>query len=310
MEMLRSGNVRAMVVSRIFWLRLNVELMFMPMDQSLYEDSYRFVVHEILDQQVDYLESQYDDVYLNLEAGNNDTTIEMLDRAEVVVVCLPANAESFDEFYDRYRSLVGKCYFVFFGSGGTSETMKKHFLQYLPTYAERSCYLVMTRLLKNYLSDGRGLDYLDRCLERENQSEVIADVAEEAGQYRAASMEEQRDYIPKFRVISSENRSTTPFLSESSDEYTTGKNETDRRISDEALVAMEYGMPRAGQTEQETIRGIRRIGDWLIRYEHREIGSDCDTIIEHMLRRKYIPREVLEWRAAHLRKGEPVKEKQ
>lgn len=267
-------------------------LMFMPMDQSLYEDSYRFMMHEILDQQIDYLENQYDDVYLNLEAGNNDTTIEMLDRAEVVVVCLPANPESFDEFYDRYRSLVDKCFFIFFGSGGMPESLQTRFLQYLPSHVPRSCYVEMTRLLQNYLFDGRGLDYLDLLFTgspptyRNRDSymaipgTVAPDVAEEAGEYRSG-------YAG---------------VSEPRDEFIRWKNETDRRIGDEALSAVRYGVGDCMETERGTITSLRHIVDWLIRYEHREIGSDCSMIAEHLLRRKYVSKEVFEWRAQNRRK--------
>ena len=290
-------------------------LMFMPMDQSLYEDSYRFMMREILDQQIDYLETQYDDVYLNLEAGNNDTTIEMLDRAEVVVVCLPANSESFDEFYDRYRSMIGKCFFVFFGHGGMTEPLQTRFLQYLPTHVTRSCYVEMTRLLRNYLSDGRGLDYLDMLYLRlakadsgrdfygtrrtdASESDVtLADVAEKAEEYRASFSGEPETRYPGEDAYLKAVRRGGIFLTDPYDEYVKWKNETDRRIGQDANSAAEYGMRNCGETERNTFFAIQYICDWLIRYEHRGIGNDCATIAEHMLRRRYIPREVIEWKS-------------
>lgn len=286
-------------------------LMFMPMDQSLHEDSYRFMMHEVLDQQIDYLESQYDDIYLNLEAGNNDTTIEMLDRADVVVVCLPVNTESFNDFYERYRSLINKCFFVFFGRGGDTESLLTRIYQCLPNHFSRFCYVEMTRLLQNYLSDGRGLDYLDLFYVRRTQVEtgrdflrnrwsdsagLVADVAEAEGEYRSAFAGEPPIRFTWENGFAAERCRSGSYRVEADDDYVKWKNETDMRIGREAIAAAGYGMRENGVTERKTILGIQYIVDWLIRYEHREIGNDCALIAEHMMRRRYVPREVLEWR--------------
>ncbi len=251
---------------------------FLPMDQSMHEDSYRFVVQEALEQQIELLESRFDEVYINLQSNENDTTLAMLERAEVVVVCLPATVECFDEFYSLYRSMIDKCFFVFFSNGELSAPMKQKIRQYLPKHTTRCCHMIMTRILRNYLSNGRGLDYLDRfrIFVREEDT-FSAGVAETEERYQSLFAKGESDTA----------------------DYRNWKNLTDRHFGDEAIGAALYGEAKPEESERSTIRTLRYICRWLIKYEYREAGDDCVQITERMVRRKMIPREVVSWQSAN-----------
>lgn len=249
-------------------------LAFLPLDQSLYEDSYRFVVSEALEQQIDMLESRYDEIFLNLQANENDTTVTFLDRSEVVVVCLPASVEVFDDFYSRYRSILGKCFFVFFGKGGMPQALRARVRKYLAKHMTRCCHIEMTAMLRNYLSDGRALDYLDRFRGTlDNPPRAPAEVAEAEEEYRAL----------------------TDSLREEMDEYTRWKNDTSRRISNDMLEAVSYRDRTNADAEKKTLRSLRYICCWLINHEFRDSDGDRMKIAERMLRRRIVPKEVMEW---------------
>lgn len=234
-------------------------MMFMPLDQSLYDDSYRFLVREALDQQVDFLETRFDEVFLNLQSNENDTTMTMLDRSDVVVVCLPAKEESFEFFFDRYRSLFSKCFFVFFGTGDHSDMVRQTVNRYAPGFISRCCYLEMSRILQNYLADGRGLDYLDRfrLVSEEEEDTSLQGVAEETEAYKSTESQE-------------ELCSDVPWLSE---------NE----------------QPLPLKTEKNTIKAIRHISNWLIMKEYWDANGDAGIVTELMMRRNTIPAEVIAW---------------
>ena len=234
-------------------------LMFMPMDQSLYEDSYSFLVREALDQQVDFLETRFDEVFLNLQPNENDTTMTMLDRSDVVVVCLPAKEESFESFFDRYRYIFGKCFFVFFGTGMRTGVIRQTVNRYAPGFSSRFCFLEMSRILRNYLSDGRGLDYLDR-----------------------------------FGTFSEEPSLNMHLVAEENGEYAR-RNDVDLRIVGNPINEDVYEGGTADETERRTIRSIQYISNWLIKREYRDAGGDIRVITDRMLRRKIIPAEVIEW---------------
>lgn len=272
-------------------------MMFMPLDQSLYEDSYRFMVREALDQQIDFLESRFDEVFLNLQPNENDTTMSMIDRSDVVVVCLPAKPESFEAFFDRYRSLFGKCYIVFFGMGAPPKNLKSVVQRMAPGFVTRCCYLQMTRLLRNYLADGRGLDYLDRFRSVLDRSAVPGlKIAEEPSVYRTTglalqngdSSEDSVERVAAYRYMQ------MPGETDSAD-YIRWKNETDRRIGADMLAAANFGEPSDGESERVTMRAIRHLSDWLIRQEFFDAGGDLATITERMIRRRMIPHEMIEW---------------
>ena len=249
-------------------------LWFMPMNQSLHGEAYRYVMSEVLDQQLDFLEEQYDDVFINLEPNNNDTTVTMLDRAKIVVVCLPATKDAFMEFYDMYRSMVGKCFFVFYGTQGSPEALLKLLRTYAPKHTMRCCYLPMTRILRKYLEEGRGLDYLDSYNDVcGNLWRLSPTVAEDAAEY-----------------CSSAGPSGTPVS-----DYRRWKNDMIKRFDDEEISRVVYMEGNSGAHEVETIRSIRYIGEWLMQREYPDAEGDCVLIAERMMRRRIMPAEVREW---------------
>ena len=249
-------------------------LWFMPMNQSLHGEAYRYVMSEVLEQQVDFLEEQYDDVFLNLEPNNNDTTVTMLDRAKVVVVCLPATKDAFMEFYDRYRSMVGKCFFVFYGTKESPEALLRLLRTYTPKHMMRCCYLPMTRLLCKYLEEGRCLDYLDR----------YSDVCENVWNMPQGVAEEAEEYRGNGKVVG------TPVS-----EYRQWKNDLDRRFEEEEISRVVYMEGHTGEREVPTIRSIRYVSEWLMQKEYPDAGGDCVLIAERMMRRRIMPAEVREW---------------
>ncbi|MBR5712118.1 MAG: hypothetical protein IKX54_00825 [Lachnospiraceae bacterium] len=241
-------------------------VMFLPMNQSLSASAYRYGMHAVLDQRVEFLQELFDDVFVHLEPNENDTTVEMLARADVVMVCLPATITAFSGFYDRYRSMVDKCFFVFYGASGSPEPTLLKLQKLLPRHTMRCCYLEITRLLAKYIEEGRSLDYLDRFAMSPGAFRVFTGgVAEERAEYRPAGAyaEWQAAFAARMRGH--------------------------ERSGDNAQYA------ENGTKEQDTIRSIRYVSEWLMQREYPDAHGDCVLIAERMMRRRILPREVAEW---------------
>ncbi|MBO4628226.1 MAG: hypothetical protein J5645_09650 [Lachnospiraceae bacterium] len=171
-------------------------LLFMPMNQSLSENAYRYGMYQVIDDRIDTLMNQVDDVVVNLEATGNETTVSLLHRADIVIVCLPATMSAFSSFYDRYRSMLDKCFFVFYGSTPAPEPLLGKIQQFIPRHAMRSCYLEITRLLRRHIEEGHVLDYLDRFGEGKKH---VGQVAESAVEYGS---QKERESVRTIRYIS------------------------------------------------------------------------------------------------------------
>lgn len=133
-------------------------LYFLPLNQSTQKDVYEYGFENEFGELMDYGLGFYDFVFINVEQNRNISTIPILDMADEVVVCLPADAFALRDFCERYKSLLHKVYFVFCGQGSTL------FQQML--YAKfgdqpiRWTYLEYTTTALAALADGRGLEYL------------------------------------------------------------------------------------------------------------------------------------------------------
>jgi hypothetical protein len=172
-------------------------LLFMPMNQSLSENAYRYGMYQVIDERIDTLMNQVDDVVVNLEACGNDTTVSLLHRADIVIVCLPATMAAFTSFYDRYRSMLEKCFFVFYGTAPKPEPLLSKIRQFIPRHTMRSCYLEITRLLRRHMEEGHVLDYLDRFGEENTYS--LQQVSENAVEYGS---ERERESVRTVRYVS------------------------------------------------------------------------------------------------------------
>ncbi len=265
-------------------------LLFLPMNQSLSESAYRFGMHAAIDTKVDDLLEQFDDVVVHLEPNGNDTTIELLDRADIVVVCLPATLAAFSAFYDRYRSMLGKCFFVFYGATRSPEPMLFTMQKLLPKHTMRCCYVEITRLMRKYMEEGRVLDYLDR-FGGNYDSSIAAEqsVAEETGVYEELAGDAE------FR----EHEEMSPYRPDDIPEYREWRQERGAEMFAEADSEEGCGNDEPALRESESVRSIRYIAEWLMQYEYPDAQGDCVLIAERMRRRKVLPKEVAEWDMMH-----------
>ncbi len=250
---------------------------FLPMNQSLTEDVYRYGMSMIFGHKVDFLLEQYDNVFLNLEANGNDTTLECLERADAVIVCLPSSIEAFDQFYEQYRSLLSKCYFVFYSSVGVYDKPGRvldHIQSLAAKYVTRCSFLLFTRLLQNYLAEGRGLDYVDRFYDAHSiEWSLPSDVAESIERYHALSDTEARG----------------------DNEYVNWKHESMRKISEVDIYAGDYPTYSDGSSERGLMRSLQETCEWMMKREYPDAKGDCAVIAERLLRRKFLPDEVRRW---------------
>jgi len=263
-------------------------LLFVPMNQSLSAKAYRYGMHAVIDSRIDQITEQVDDLFLHLEPNGNDTTAELLERSDIVLVCLPATIDDFSAFYDRYRSMLGKCFFVFYGSSRSPEPMLLRMQKLLPHHTMRCCYLEITRILHRYMEDGRVLDYLDSYGGKEDFLPVGARVAESARAYSAlpeasaADMENYRRWKESFRQ-----------------EMYAYENRADARTAS-----------RGADAEQESVRSIRYISEWLMQHEYPDAQGDCVLIAQRMLRRQVMPEEVAEWEMMRFAERETTAEQE
>ena len=262
-------------------------LLFLPMNQSLSEAAYRYGMHSVIDTRIDTLSDQVDDVFVYLEANGNDTTVSLLDRADIVLVCMPATIADFSSFYDRYRSMLGKCFFVFYGSRQSPEPTLRKLQKLLPRHTMRCCYVEITRLMRRYMEEGRVLDYVDRFGEFE-RIRGLSVVAEDAARYGSrndtkAPKNDYREWEENFyaRMQLHEERAEKK-----------NNNDTEEHLH-----------------ERESMHSIRYVSEWLMQSEYPDAHGDCVLIAERMLRRRVVPKEVKEWEMMRFGKTDsPVQE--
>lgn len=133
-------------------------LYFLPLNQSTQRDVYEYGFENEFGELMDYGLGFYDFVFINVEQNRNISTVPILDMADEVVVCLPADAFALRDFCDRYKSLLHKVYFVFCGQG--SSLFQQMLYAKFGEQLTRWTYLEYTTTALAELAEGRGLEYL------------------------------------------------------------------------------------------------------------------------------------------------------
>ncbi len=133
-------------------------LYFLPLNQSTQRDVYEYGFENEYVELMNYGLEFYDFVFVNVEQNRNISTIPILDMADEVVVCLPADAYALREFCDKYKSILHKVYFVFCGQG--SSLFHQMLDAKFGEKATRWTYLEYTMSAFAALTEGRGLEYL------------------------------------------------------------------------------------------------------------------------------------------------------
>ncbi len=132
-------------------------LYFLPLNQSIPRDVYEYGFEREWEELLEYGEEFYDLVYVNLEQNKNITTMRILERADMVVACLPSDCLMFEDFRKRYPSVLEKSMVVICGENarcGAYQLRSRH-----PEYATKIVPFEFSPSVLAELSEGRVMEY-------------------------------------------------------------------------------------------------------------------------------------------------------
>lgn len=129
------------------------------------EHQYSSLIHEInqynfFNDLVGRLEKVSDYVFIDLQSQGSLNTLQLLEIADLVVVNLRQDETIIRNFFKRYGSLVGKCFFVIGNYRENGKYLKRNFIRDYRIHPERVAVIPHIRELDCAFDDGRILPYI------------------------------------------------------------------------------------------------------------------------------------------------------